>query len=129
MSYYPEVTVEEITEKRDKLVSTNAPKDVDLGGRHNFQAALAESHFDRLRQAIRQKEARVFLLTWQGNKVPRGVNLLGHIIAWTQHGMVTSKGGKTVGTYDRVVEFGGDTGKEQKMLVYLQAPPLETAIQ
>src|SRR5581483_1618791 len=54
-----------------------------------------------------QSGSRIFLLDWEGSKIPRGVNLEGHVIARTQHSMVTSDAGEMIGTYQRTIEFGG----------------------
>ena len=95
---------------------------MDLGGSHNFVAALSEIKIDSLRRCIRESQTRVFLLKWQGNKIPRGAQILGHTIAWTQHGIVRNKDGKQIGTYDRLVEFGGDSSREQWMLIFADPP-------
>ena len=68
---------------------------------------------------IRKSGGRRFILSWEGNKVPHGARVLDHEIAWTQNGQVSTTDGKAIGIYDRLVEFGGTTGKEQKMVVYL----------
>ena len=41
-------------------------------------------------------------------------------IAWTQHGIVNGTRGQQIGTYDRIVEFGWEEGKDQVMLVYVR---------
>ena len=68
------------------------------------------------KMADRNKD--IFLLEWEGNKIPRGAVINGKPIAWTQHGMVTSDGGENIGVYERTVEFGGASHKEQKMIVF-----------
>jgi hypothetical protein len=60
-----------------------------------------------------------YLLNWEGNKVPRGAVVGDETLAWTQNGCAHNQSGQIVGTYDRVVEFGGDSGKEQVMIVYM----------
>ena len=59
----------------------------------------------------------LFLLEWEGNKIPRGASINGKEIAWTQNGVVVSADNQTVGVYERLVEFGGTSGNEQKMIV------------
>ncbi len=119
MERYPQVDVKEITaEEVEQLTSDTPPIGINLGGAHDLVAALNEGVVEQLRTAIRDKASRVFLLTWEGNKVPRGVSILGHIIAWTQHGRVISEGGQEIGMYDRLVEFGGESGHQQQMIVY-----------
>jgi hypothetical protein len=51
-------------------------------------------------------------IRWNG-KAPR------FRAAWTQNGQVVDANGKMIGTYERTIEFGGDTGKKQEMLVFL----------
>jgi hypothetical protein len=38
-----------------------------------------------------------FLLLWNGTKIPRGAEIDGVEIAWTQHGIITGKGGVRLG--------------------------------
>lgn len=115
----PVVEVAEITKDRDKLVTTTTTQRPDLGGEHNISAALAEDAIKQLTIAARSHPGRVFLLSWKGNKVPRGAKILNHTVAWTQNGQVTNHKGEYIGTYDRTAEFGGDDGKDQGMIVYL----------
>jgi hypothetical protein len=81
-----------------------------------------DSKFNSLLTAIRGHATHAYILRWDGSKIPRGAVIDGETIAWTQHGMVTSESGKTIGTYDRVVEFGGQSGNEQAMIVYTNKP-------
>lgn len=96
----------------------------DLGGRHSPEAALAELQLGEIMLQVRRLQRRVFELTWEGNKVPRGAEVLGHSIAWTQHGIVYTEGGKEIGSYTRITEFGGPTGKAHKMHVYMEPPEI-----
>jgi len=63
------------------------------------------------------KSENFFLLTYEGSKIPRGAAIDNVEIGWTQHGMVTGKGGEQLGYYERIVEFGGSTGNTQVMLI------------
>lgn len=56
-------------------------------------------------------------LEWKGTKIPRGLSINGVPIAWTQHGIVTGENGQRLGTYKRLVEFGGPNHDEHVMLV------------
>lgn len=69
-------------------------------------------------QEMANSAKEVFLLEWEGNKIPYGAVINGRSIGWTQHGLVTNNVGIPIGTYERMVEWGGDSGKEQKMLVF-----------
>lgn len=74
------------------------------------------------------KGCQTFLITWEGNKVPYGAVVAGREIGWTQNGQVIAKKpgdtlghfGDDIGTYDRLVEFGGPERKEHKMLVFVR---------
>lgn len=68
--------------------------------------------------ATAQAAKQAFRLEWEGHKVPRGAIVGGHIISWTQNGQVIA-GGEMVGTYERTIEFGGEGGNRQEMLIYL----------
>ena len=65
-----------------------------------------------------ERAKEIFLLEWEGDKVPCGAVINGRSIDWTQHGMVMSDHGEDMGVYERIVEFGGASRKEQKMLVF-----------
>lgn len=116
----PVVEVQEITNEQVKReVSEYNPRGVNLGGKHDASAAVAEANVNELIGRIRESEGRKFLLVWEGNKVPRGAHVLEHERSWTQNGEVRTTSRETIGTYDRLVEFGGASGTEQKMLIYL----------
>lgn len=61
----------------------------------------------------------MYLVAWRGSKIPRGVKVKGYQIVWTQNGVVTASGGMQIGTYQRLKEFGGDSGDEHIMVIYL----------
>ena len=84
----------------------------------NLGNPLVDARVNGLLRAIASQASHAYVLKWEGNKIPRGAVVDGETIAWTQHGCVTSDSGKMVGTYERVVEFGGESGKEQVMFVY-----------
>ena len=117
---FPTVSVQEVTDEQiTELTQENKPRGVNLGGAHSESARGAETNVNNLMSRIRKSGGRRFILSWEGNKVPRGARVLDHEIAWTQNGQVSTTSGEGIGTYDRLVEFGGTTGKEQKMVVYL----------
>jgi hypothetical protein len=126
---YPSIKVEELTDKNTKeLVDKYTPRGINLGD------VSRERMADALISKLRGKGGRRFLLRWTGDKVPTGASVLGNEIAWTQHGLVQAKRGEQpaniggnmflgktedIGTYDRLVEFGGESGNEQMLIVYL----------
>lgn len=73
-----------------------------------------------LLQKTAERAKDIFLLEWVGHKIPRGAVINGKAIGWTQNGMVVSDHGEDIGTYERTIESGGASGKEQKMLVFAQ---------
>jgi len=85
---------------------------VNLGDR------TTEARLDSLLRKMRSGK-RVFLLDWEGSKVPRGVVIDGKEIAWTQNSMVTSTERKHIGTYERTVEYGGASGEHHQMVIYM----------
>lgn len=63
---------------------------------------------------------RVFRLFWKGSsRVPKGVSVGGYTIQRTQNGVVTFSDHDYFGTYDRLLDRGGEDGNEHLMLVYL----------
>lgn len=120
----PPVHVQEITPERDKIIGADKPKKLDLGGRHSLDAAIAEENIGAIMKHVRKRQRRVFELTWEGNKVPRGAEIFGKKIAWTQHGRVITEDGEDIGSYERIEEFGGPNKKSQKMHVYVTSPKL-----
>lgn len=87
------------------------------------QPRLGDAQLDARVQALLTRMARrcprQFQVTWTGSKVPRGAQVLGHTIAWTQHGRVITDQNQEVGVYERVVEWGGPTKDQHTILVGL----------
>lgn len=77
-----------------------------------------ESRVNALLDRIKGNAKHAYLLVWEGNKVPHGAVVGNEVLGWTQHGSARNQSGQIVGTYDRVVEFGGDSGNKQVMIVY-----------
>lgn len=125
----PEVKVTPITSERDKLITTNSPTPPDLGGEHDVRAAIVETQIGAITRAMRQQGGPVFELSWIGKKVPRGAQVAGNTIAWTQNGRVLTKEGTDIGSYERTVEFGGLKSNEQKMIVYVHPHAVKTDLQ
>ena len=116
----PVVSVQEITgEQTREIVSRHNPQGVDLNGTRNAFAAVTESKLNDLICSVRKHGGRTFILDWEGDRTPRGARVLNHEIEWTQHGQIRIASVEKIGTYDRLVESGGASGKAQKMLVYL----------
>ena len=68
-----------------------------------------------LRERMSRQYSLATVIQWNGSKIPRGAKVGNDFISWTQHGIVNA-GGKSVGMYDRLVEFGEN--ELQVMVVY-----------
>src|SRR3989344_791636 len=91
---YPAVSVQEVTDEQiAELTQGNEPKGVNLGGAHSESARAAETNVNSLMSRIRKSGGRRFILSWEGNKVPRGARILDHEITWTQNGQVSTTSG------------------------------------
>ncbi len=129
MPYKPEVAVHQITKSELGLI-VGRGKQVDLGGERNtvqdfLKAAFTEAQVESILASLQKGADKVFVLDWKGNKVPRGVKLEEGEVGWTQNGVVTSVTGEMMGTYDRMVEFGGEDRNDQRMIVYIRSPNLQ----
>lgn len=85
---------------------------VDLG-----DIAISRN-FNMLLATICERPSKMFLLRWTGGRVPVGAEAHGHIITWTQHGIVYADG-RMIGAYDRLIDNPGRDGAEQVMLVQI----------
>ncbi len=108
------ITVKEIKKGLEsEILKKLIGKTVKMGDK------LVEVHVNRLLGLRRQLSSKIFHLKWEGDKVPSGAIIDGEEISWTQHGMVTSREGKNFAVYERLIECGGKSGKEQQMLVFV----------
>ena len=57
-------------------------------------------------------------MSWKGTKTPHGAVLGEAAVSHAQNGIVASVRGDTVGTYERLVEWGGPNRDEHMMLVW-----------
>lgn len=71
----------------------------------------------------RESGGKVFLIHWLGNKVPHGAVILGQAVTWAAKQVVVSETTQ-IGTFDRLITFGGPGKNVQLMLVYV-SPQLE----
>lgn len=81
----------------------------------------------------KREGARVFVLSWEGNLIPRGAVVMDREIVWIQHGVVMAapldpgaSDDEQIGSYSRLVEWGGESGKEQKVLLFIDRAKLES---
>lgn len=106
----PQVTITDVT---GDPMSNEKGKGVNLGD------AKLNGIANGLISEMRQRARKILHLQWEGSKIPRGAVIDGTEIVWTQNGQVTGAGGKSIGTYERLVEFGGFSGNDQQMLVFV----------
>lgn len=62
---------------------------------------------------------KTFLLKWRGGRVPRGTAVWDKKISWTQDGVVSDNEYKKIGTYIRLIQFGGESRRNHEILVFL----------
>jgi len=110
----PPVKVTKLEKKPDGSLGPTA----NLGQAETADQLATQLNADLALQAVASCAKSFFLLEWEGGKVPRDAEINGKKVAWTQHGLVTDTEGKTIGTYERLAEFGGKSGNMQKMLVF-----------
>lgn len=94
-----------------RLRGQYAPGGVNLGNA-SFDAKVNDA-LERARAG-----SQTYLVEWEGGKIPRGASIDGVPIGWTQNGMVSGAAGEQIGTYERLLEHGGASGQEHKMLIY-----------
>ena len=120
----PLVRVEEITPDRNKIVGADQPTIPDLGGLWSLDAALAECNMGKITSWVRQRQKRVLELSWTGIRTPRGAEVLGVRIGWTQHGKVLDETGEVLGSYERIEDCAGPANDQKRMHVYMTPPKL-----
>ena len=121
-SMYPDVFVGELNEDvRSLLADGKVVKGIKLGTDESstLDIKLTEMMAQDLHRELMRVSDKAYLLIWEGNKVPRGAEISGHKIGWTQNGQVLSDEGKQIGVYDRIMEYGGDQGKTQQMIIFV----------
>src|SRR3989344_2524285 len=111
---FPVVKVTKISIEHAK-----APRqDPDLGARFEVDRQL-ERQLGNAFSSLQSNARKAFKLEWEGSNIPRVAVVDGKTIAWTQNGQVLDAEGRFVGTYERTVQSGGDSGKQQEMLVFV----------
>lgn len=104
---------------REVLPPPAADAGVDLQAGADLPAAMNEGLIDDIQTACKRAARRVFELTWQGSRTPRGTVIIGKEIGFTQHGIVADPSGKHIGTYERLQDGAGPTSDRHRMIVYL----------
>jgi hypothetical protein len=111
----PEVTVQELTVADGVLRASDPSVKIDDTQWAGEVTAQITGLIGRMQTAAKA----AYLLTWHGRKVPRGAVVGDHMITYTQSGVVTADFGDEIGTYQRLVEFGGPDRTLQQMVVFL----------
>jgi len=111
-----------ITELPTSGTALSVASGVDLG------SFALNQQVERVLSRFRERAAKVLLLQWIGSKIPRTAVIDGQEIGWTQNGMVAGTKGENIGTYVRLVEFGGESGKEHAMLVFVSSQRKNAAV-
>lgn len=99
-------------------ISNLLGEDLPLGKEVHLGNPKADERINAILTEMKGSCKRAYVLRWEGNKVPRGAVVGDETLAWTQNGCAHNQSGDIVGTYERIVEFGGDSGNEQVMVVY-----------
>lgn len=121
---YPDVFVGKLSDEvRKALADGKTVQAVTLGDAKNtFEVKFQEAVLNELIGDLMKLSKDAYFLSWTGNKIPRGADVGGFKIGWTQNGQVLSEDGEMIGVYDRTQEWGGESGKEQQMFIFLTAP-------
>src|SRR5690242_2886438 len=94
---------------------------VHLGKKVDLGEPSLNDRVNSILDTMKTTSDQAYVLRWEGNKVPRGAVVGSETLSWTQNGCAHNQTGEIVGTYERLVEFGGASGKEQVMVVYLHS--------
>lgn len=92
---------------------------VNLGGNNNISALISEIQVNSILEKIKKEALSAYVLNWKGGKIPYGAEIGGHKVGWTQNGIVSNEKGEMIGTYDRLMEWGGEDKNEHCMIVFI----------
>ena len=97
---------------RDFVLGGPGPK-VKLGAIERNERVNSVLH-----EAAESSET-LWFLRWKGTKTPHGAALGKTVISHAQNGIVCSVKGDTIGTYERLVEWGGPDHDEHMMVIWV----------
>ena len=108
-----------ITESFDMATLRQIRPSVDLGAmKHaDLKTARIEVAMEKILGFQRRQATDVFLLEWDGGRVPSGAEIKGKKIGYTRDGAVTATDGSLIGTYERIIDSGGENHRQQVMLI------------
>ncbi len=106
-------SVQEVTDTLAAVLAIASPA-VDVGG--TDEALLRKACLEGLQCRLRvQHGSRSFIVSWQGDRSPRGASVLGRELGWAQHGCVRDAEGEIIGTYNWL----SDERDDRRMLVFI----------
>ena len=117
--FEPLVKVNDVTDNLGCFLKAVPPQSINLAECLGQGTVYIELIVNQLQKKNPADKKRAFLLQWKGTKSPKGAVVFEHIIGHTQHGEVQDMDGQNIGSYDRIVAFGGETKDEQLMLIYI----------
>ena len=94
-----------------------------------IRVAVEKGHhnIDKITDGIKRDWGQAFLLEWIGHKKSNTIMIDGQTISPIQsRGIVENSEWVKVGLNTWLMRDGGDTGREQKLLVYLYPPKITT---
>lgn len=107
------IAVQEVTGTLAAILAQTSPA-VDIG--NGQEELLRKGILEGIQRRMRMKAGcRSFILSWQGDRSPRGAQVLGREIGWAQHGCARDVDGEIIGTYDWL----SDERDDRRMLVFI----------
>jgi len=96
-------------------------RDFILGGpgpRVKLGAIEIDERANSFLQGLAAKSETLWFLRWKGTKTPHGAVLGEAAVSHAQDGIVCSTKGDVIGSYERLVEWGGADHDEHMMVVW-----------
>ncbi len=113
-------TVQEITLGKNSVL--HSPRPWLESGDIRMEALMRELLHNGVLEHQRQTADRIYYLTWEGIRSPRGAEIGGYTIGWTHSGFVTNMEGTGIGTYERTMDCGGPKRNTHAMIIYFSQP-------
>ncbi len=82
---------------------------------YETKSALTQDPYSHMKRAD-----EAYYLSWEGDRhIPRGAEMHGMKVSYSGGFSILNKQGKVMGTYRTVVESGGENGRKQEMIVFM----------
>ena len=88
------------------------------GPRVKLGSIKRDERVSSILHGLAEKAETLWFLRWKGTKTPHGAVLGKVAVSHAQNGIVCSDGGDMIGTYERLVEWGGPNHDEHMMLIW-----------